>query len=162
MPKAFEKRLLSGMRETLLHILDTLEIPLVFYLWDGSRVAGRKTPGPEYSLTIDDRGVIASLLKRPTPENLLRHYATGNIGLDGGDLISIGEAVRENLKKQDLKKISKKLLLRRLWPFLFVGAKSATMQHAYAGPESKQDSPAGEHEARENTTRENRDYIQFH
>lgn len=152
MSKAFENWLLARMHRALTHIAEALNIPLTFCLWDGSTVAAGEGSEPEYRVRVSDRGVIASLLKRPTPENLIRHYATGNVAIEGGNLIDIGEAVRKHLKKHDIGKVSKNLLLRQLWPFLFVRKTNAGVEHAYPETKSSPD-PDG---------RESTDYIQFH
>ena len=41
-------------------------------------------------LTIAGPGVIASMLRRPTLDRLIRLYAKGRIGLEGGTLIDLG------------------------------------------------------------------------
>ncbi len=144
------KKLSAAAQEALQHVADALDIPLNVGLWDGSVTPLGKEPA-RANLTIRTPGVIASLLKRPTLENLVRHYATENITFDG-DLIATGTAVRAKIKKKDLKRLNKALLLSRLWPFLLVKGESAAPRHGF----DKDDTGAS------HSNKNNQAYIQFH
>ena len=146
-----QDNLLKSLRSALQHIAGTLDIPLVVTLWNGSQIPLGKSVDTENSVTIKNAGVIAALIKRPTPENLAQHYATGNIAFSG-DLISAGEAIRDKLKRKDIKRLDKTLLLRRLWPFLFIRSAKAVPQHGF-----DKDATGTEHVNKNNKT-----YIQFH
>ena len=49
---------------------------------------------PDLCLDIHGPGVISSLLRRPTLDNLLAHYATGRIDPRGADLHTFAELDR--------------------------------------------------------------------
>ena len=127
----------------------TLPVPLRVKLWDGSCVALSSEDKAAPVISVRAPGVVASLLKRPSLENLVRHYATGDIAFDG-DLMTAGEAVRARLKKKDIKRLNKALLLRHLWPFLLTRSEKAVPRHEYGKG------------ATEHANSSNKEYIQFH
>jgi cyclopropane-fatty-acyl-phospholipid synthase len=142
------KKLSASFRSALQHIGATLPVPLQVKLWDGSHVALSEDKNAGV-ISIRSAGVISSLLKRPNLENLVRHYATGNIAFDG-DLMSTGDAVRARLKKKDIKRLNKGLLFRQLWPFLLTRGEKALPRHTYGKG------------ATEHANSSNQQYIQFH
>lgn len=107
---------------------------------------------PDLCVAIQSAGVISSLLRRPTLENLVRHYATGGIEVRGGDLISFGDAVRVERSSKKLKQVRKGLVARSALPFVFSPANRAATTRGYAGEEI----------GRDGAPRDNKDYIQFH
>jgi len=146
-----EKRLLEDIKRALAHVADVLHIPLEVRLWDGTSVAlkqGSSLP----ALTIKGQGVIASLIKKPTLENLVNHYAVGNIALSGGELFDTLESIRDSAKKKDIKRLSKLRLLRSLWPFIFTAGEKAVAAHDF-----RHDEGGAEHK-----NENNKNYIQFH
>jgi len=150
---ASDKKLLSVMTEALSHISETLNLPLTIILWDGSKIPlSKDLKTDEIFLTIKNKGVIASLLKHPNTENITRHYAIGNIIVEGDNFIDMGKKIRSNLKKKDIKKLNKTFLLKKLSPFLLVKSLKAESKHEFGDNESGFD----------NDNRNNKDYIQFH
>lgn len=145
---AASETLSAALQDALRHVGQALSIPLRVVLWDGSEVAMSADEALP-TLAIRSPGVVASLLKRPSLENLVRHYAVGNIAIDG-DLMAIGNSLSARVRKKDVRRLSKRLLLRKLWPFLFVRAEKATTRHDY-----------GEGATAHANVR-NQDYIQFH
>jgi len=138
----------AALQDALRHVGQTLSIPLRVVLWDGSDVA-LSTDEALPTLTIRSPGVVASLLKRVSLENFVRHYAVGNIAIDG-DLMAIGETLRARVRKKDVRQLNKGLLLRKLWPFLFVRGEKAVTRHDYGDG------------ATSHANTRNQDYIQFH
>lgn len=144
-----QEKLVKSFRSALKHISENLDIPVDVHLWDGSVVKlGHSSKAASTPVRIASSGVISSMLKRPTLENVIRHYAVGNIAVDG-DLIMLGQEVRNSVKKKDLKRLNKLLVLRSLWPFLFAPGQKAGIAHKFAG---------GDKHINEN----NKDYISFH
>lgn len=143
-----QEKLTKSIRNALSHISQNLDIPVDVHLWDGSVVKlGRgKTAGTPVAIV--SSGVVSSLLKRPTLENIIRHYAVGNIRVDG-DLMTVGQQVRNSVKKKDLKQLNKFLVLRSLWPFLFAPSQQASIAHSFAS-------------GAEHSNEDNQNYIQFH
>ncbi|MEN8236104.1 MAG: cyclopropane-fatty-acyl-phospholipid synthase family protein [Pseudomonadota bacterium] len=148
-----DKRLSSGIQRCFEHLSETLQIPINVSLWGTPTIHLRGASASDLSITINDKGVVASLLKGPSLENLLRHYAAGNIVLEGSkDLITLGETLREQIKKKDLKRLKKSLFLKNLWPFLFVKSTKSSLRHEYTEDET------GFNQKK----RVNKDFIQFH
>jgi len=142
------RKLSESLQAALHHLGRTLAIPLNVRLWDGSQVPLSQDKDAPV-LTIRTPGTVASLLKRPGIENLVRHYATGNIAFDG-DLMATGESLRARLKKKDIRALSKGLLFRRLWPFLFTRGEKPVARHGYGKG------------ATSHANSSNQEYIQFH
>lgn len=145
-------KILNRTKHALRHISDSLNVPIAVQLWDGSKVALSQEPADDITLYIKSPGVIASLLKCPTLDNIVRHYAVGNLVFQGTDLISDMQRVRTRIRKKDLKRINKMYLLRTLWPFLFVGSTKAIPTHDF-----KKDEAGATHK-----NEHNKNYIQFH
>ena len=86
-------------------------------------------------------------------ETLIRLYATGHIDFEGGDLIDFSEALKvRQSNRERLKKISKPMIVKRILPFLFAKTNVADLSQGF------QDDTVGRDESKRN----NRDYIQFH
>ena len=82
---------------------------------------------PDLFLSISGPGVIGSLLRRPTPDNLLRHYARGHIDFHGADIHTFIEALNVRNSRKRARKIRKSVLVRSLLPFLFEPASSSVI-----------------------------------
>ena len=130
-----EARRLAAAKAALSHVAEGLDARFSVRLWDGSVVPMGRDVAPGLCVSIAGPGVIGSLLRRPTLENLVRQYATGRIGIEGGDLMEVGAAVRVDRSSKRLKGLKKGLLLRSVLPFLFAPAEKAATRHAYAGEE---------------------------
>jgi len=148
-----EHRLIESARIIFEHVAKLLDVQISIQLWDGSMIPlGRDVDSPFY-ISISGPGVIASLLRHPNFETLIRLYSLGYVDVQGGDFISFMEVVRQKGKhRQKLGQMNKGLLLRQLWPFLFVSAEKSNVQHKYG------EDAIGRVESR----RSNKDYIQFH
>ena len=84
----------EAIKSSLTHIADEMDLQLTVRLWNGEVVPLGKNVSPNLEVVISEPGVIGSLIRRPTAENLLNLYATGKIDLSGGNLIEFREAVR--------------------------------------------------------------------
>ncbi len=147
-----EARRLEAATTALGHVSEALDARFSVRLWDGSLVPMGRSVEPGLCVSIAGPGVIGSLLRRPTLDNLVRHYATGKIDVDGGDLMAFGEAARVDRSSKRLKTLSKALLLKSALPFLLAPAETVETAHAYAGEEI----------GRGSAKRDNQDYVQFH
>ena len=147
------ERQLAAARAVLARLAESLGARFSVELWDGSRVALGPDVHPELRVAIQGPGVIGALLRWPTLDNLVRHYATGQIEIRGGDLVEFFEAARVERSRKKMKRLPTGLLLKNAWPFLFAPAEKRQPQHAYAGDQVGRTSSA---------QRKNQDYIQFH
>ncbi len=72
-----DQRRLRAARDIFEHLAERLELRFSVRLWDGSMVAPGGDADGAACITIAAPGVLGSLLRRPTVETLLRHYAAG-------------------------------------------------------------------------------------
>lgn len=147
-----EAQRLQAARNIFEHLAQTLDARFSVQLWDGSRVPLGSDVDERFTVSIADAGVIGSLLRKPTLENILRHYTSGAIGFHGGDLIEFGEMARAKKSKTRLRGLSKSLLLKQAMPLLVAPQNKSGIQHGFASDVS----------GRDEGKRDNKDFIQFH
>ncbi len=147
-----EAKQLAAARTVLEHVAEQLNARFSVRLWDGSLVPLGQNVDPRLFASISGPGVIGSLLRWPTLDNLVRQIATGGIDFHGGDLMEFGEVARMASTRSRLKSLSKSKLLWNALPFLVAPDDKGTAKHAYSGDEV----------GRGGVARENQDYIQFH
>ena len=80
-----EKRL-AAAKALIGELAQSLNLDAFVRLWDGSRVPlGAGASGP-FEIIINDPGVIASSLRAPSLETIIRHYIDKRIDFSGGPL----------------------------------------------------------------------------
>lgn len=146
-----DKRL-KATRELAEHVAAQLNAPFSLQLWDGSLVPLGREVEPGYKIVVRSAGTLGSLLRRPSMANLARHYALGNVDLQGDDLITMIEKARARRVKFRAKELSKGYILRRALPLLLAFDDKAEVQHRYAGEET----------GRDLSKRDEMKFIQFH
>jgi cyclopropane-fatty-acyl-phospholipid synthase len=149
---ASESRQVRVARDFLEHLARQLDAPISVRLWDGTVVPLGKNVRPGLMLSISGPGVIGSLIRRPTPDNLLRHYARGQIDFHGTDLYTFIDTARVRHSRKKTRRVPKWVLARALAAFLFTPAESTHVDHCYTGDEIGHRRGANE----------NTDFIQFH
>jgi len=148
-----EDRRLRAARRALAHLRAHAEIPVAVRLWDGSLEtlgpAGQDVP----AIRIETPGALSSLLRRPTLDRLIRHYANGRIDIESGTIADLGRpfALDTRLRRQ-LRRVPKLALARALAPLLLGPA-----HHPDAGRGFE-----GDAEGRSRGEGANRAYIEFH
>jgi len=120
-------------------------------LWDGTLIPLGEDCDPNYFISIAGPGVLGSLMRKPSYENLLFHYANGNLEIHG-DLIDFVNFARKKQPRDRSKKISRLRLLKTALPLLFAPADKIEVAHTYGDDEV----------GRNETRRKNMDFIQFH
>ena len=145
-------RQLRSARSLIAEIGEALDIDASVQLWDGSRVPLGKDVASSLTLTIAGPGTVAAMIRRPTLDRIIRLYAKGRIGLEGGTLIDLGLQLQQKSTRRRLKGLSKARLAKALLPFIFVTPDKPGRSRDYGGDET------GRGRARE----ENRDFVQFH
>jgi cyclopropane-fatty-acyl-phospholipid synthase len=143
-------RQLVAVKSLIGELARHLQLDASVRLWDGSLAPLGPDPGP-LAITISDPGVIASILRWPSLDRMIRHYAHGHIGLEGGTLIDLGSQFSGSAGKR-FKKLNKLRLVGALWPFLLIPAVKPERSRDYAGDEIG----AGRKQT------ENKDFVQFH
>lgn len=147
-----QKWQLKAARRLLEHVAGQVEAKVSVRLWDGSEVPLGTAVEPGLAVSISGPGVISSLIRRPTPDNLFRHYALKNIDFHGADLFTFIEKVRVRRSREKSRGVSRLLLARSLLPFLFSKPKPTVVSHRYQGDETGRGADPSE----------NKDFIQFH
>ena len=68
-----------------------LDAPAFIRLWDGSEISlgSANASGTRIGISISGPEVLGSLLRRPTLENLVVHYARAQLDVYGGDLVDL-------------------------------------------------------------------------
>jgi len=146
-------RRLEAARRIFHHCAEVIDLPLSLKLWDGSVVPLGRAPDEGRWIAISGPGVLGSLFRRPSLDNLFRHYAKGHIGLHGCDLVE-GLEIARRVKKQGKIKLSD---LRRGFPWrqalpLLMARESSDVSHELKGAE----------EGRDHANRSDKEFIQFH
>jgi len=148
-----DDRGLRAARKLAAHIREKVDAHFSLRLWDGSLEPLGANPEPDLALKIGSPGVIASLLRRPSLDRLIRHYAKGRIDVEGGSIINLAEPIaHDRAYRKKFKKLGKGKLALSLAPFLFSKA-----DH----PDSTRDFGA-ESEGEGRGEGDNKRFIQFH
>ena len=147
---------LRAARELIEMVAEVIDIPLSVRLWDGSMVALGRDVEPGFFISVKSPGVLGSLIRRPTLENLMVHYALGRLAVHGGDLIACGELAQSRgrfnrARRQKLRSLPRWRLFRLLLPFLFARADASALDHEY-----------GKDETGRKGSRAEKEFIRFH
>ena len=140
---------LRAARAIFEHLAERLDTPFTLRLWDGSTVPLGAAADPRFVISIKSAGVLGSLMRRPTVTTLIRHYACGNIAVEGADLIALVELARAKRVRLRGRDLSKRVLLRNALPLLLARQEPAEVAHEFAGRKD----PA---------RRDDKNFIQFH
>ena len=90
-------------------------------------------PAPDLTIRIADPGVIASLLRRPGLDRIIRPYIKGLIEIKGGTLYDVGLLFAFTPSRKRLKKIPKGTILSFLTAFLFAPGVNLDASRAFLG-----------------------------
>ena len=117
-----DERRLDAVRELVSQLREQFDINASVKLWDGSLVPLGREVTSQLAITIDSPGVLSSLIRWPSLDRLIQHYAHGRIGIEGGTLIDLGEKFAFKKSGSKLKKLNKRRALGALLPLLFTPA----------------------------------------
>nr|WP_321524914.1 class I SAM-dependent methyltransferase [uncultured Cohaesibacter sp.] len=144
--------------KTTLALLDevarALDADIAIELWDGTRVPLGSNSNPALTIRIADPGIIASLLRRPGLDRIIRPYIKGLIEIRGGTLYDVGLLFAFTPSRKRLKKIPKGTILAFLSAFLFAPGVDLDASRAFSGDESNH----GKSRPKSDET----EFIQFH
>lgn len=148
-----EDRVLRAAREAIALVRDTVDLPLSIRLWDGSMEPLGIAPKGDLAIRVETPGVLPSLLRRPTLDRAIRHYAHGRIDIEGGNWVDIGMPFAlDNTYKRRARKLPKGKLLKILAPLLMAKGDHPDASRGFEG----------DSEGAARKTGENKDFIQFH
>lgn len=148
-----DDRRLAAARRLFEHVAGRLDGSIAVRLWDGSIIPLGPQADVRYQVAFDSAATLGSLLRRPTLENLVIHYAQGQVDLLGGDLIQFIEAAQARRMKLKWRDLDKGLLLKTLWVLARARGGADGGTHRYARDEAARVSSDRRHD---------KDYIQFH
>ncbi len=147
-----DKRL-AAARRLFEHVASRLDGSIAVRLWDGSVIPLGPEADTRYQVAFDSAATLGRLLRRPTLENLVIHYAEGHVDLLGGDLIEFVEAAQARRMKLKFRDLDKGLLFRCLWTLARTPAKAGATEHRFGADEAARVSSDRRHD---------QDYIRFH
>jgi cyclopropane-fatty-acyl-phospholipid synthase len=146
------QRRLEAAKRLVRLLAAELDLDASVKLWDGSVLPlGPDVKGP-FAISIGGPGVIGSLLRRPSLDNLIRHYVEKRIDFSGGTIIDFGAQLSRNGRRAGLKGVGKAKLVSALMPFLLAPADSPPDAHGFEGDIT----------GRSGRTRDNKAFVQFH
>lgn len=125
--------MLEATRRLIALLRERLQAPLSVRLWEGSLEPLGPDPAPGLELHVTSPGVLPSLLRRPTLDRVIRHYAHGRIDFTGGTLLDIAAAFGDGSVGRRLRAVDRWQLARRLWPLLFAPAVSPDATRGFGG-----------------------------
>ena len=107
-----DDKLLRAARKALAEVRAKVDLPLSVRLWDGSLEPLGAEAGA-LALRVETPGVLPSLLRRPTLDRAIRHYAHGRLDIEGGTWVDIGQLFAlDKTYKRRAKKLSKLKMAR--------------------------------------------------
>ncbi|MBW2712230.1 MAG: class I SAM-dependent methyltransferase [Deltaproteobacteria bacterium] len=147
-----EDQQLAAARRFFGQLGELLDTRISVRLWDGSVIPLGENVDSDFFLSIASAGVLGSLLRKPTAENLLAHYASGTIDFHGGNIREFLVVARSRHAKKKLRSLNKSSLLRSALPLLTARESAREVEHTFAGDEKRRG--AGD--------RDEKSFIQFH
>jgi len=137
------------------HVAERVDAPVSLRLWDGTVIPLGAGATDGHAITIGGPGVLGSLVRRPSLDNLFRRYVSGEIEIAGGDLVSFIDTVRRTKKATRLRLLD----LRKGFPW----RDALSLVTARAEPPAIDHQAAGAGAAAGGASeREKRALIQFH
>ncbi|MBL8564099.1 MAG: class I SAM-dependent methyltransferase [Hyphomicrobiaceae bacterium] len=146
------ERQIWAARALITELSTKLDLDASVRLWDGSRIPlGKNVTGP-FEIVIADPGVIASTLRSPSLDTIIRHYIDKRIDFAGGSLIDFGRQLNRGGRSVKLKGLDALRIAGKLTPFLF----------APGAPSAEQGGFDGDIVGNRRKVADNQDYISFH
>ena len=97
------ERHLEAARRVFGHLARKLDVPFAVRLWDGTLIPLGREAASGPAIAIAGPEVLGALFRRPSFDTLFRRYVSGEIELDGGDLIGFLDAARAAKKATRLR-----------------------------------------------------------
>jgi cyclopropane-fatty-acyl-phospholipid synthase len=148
------ERHVEAARHVFEHLARVVDAPFSLRLWDGTTVPLGRTGANGPRITIAGPGVLGALFRRPSLDHLFRRYVSGDIEIEGSDLISFVETARRRKKEARLRlgDLRKGFPWTKALPLLLARDRRAAIGHEFHGG----DAP------RRGTKHSDKDLIQFH
>lgn len=113
------QRVADALRNAIALIRPKLDAHFSLRLWDGTIEPLGSNTVPGLNLVVNEPGVLPSLLRLPSLDRLIRHYAHGHIDIEGGTIIDIGLpfAIDKSARRR-VREIPKREFLKVAWPLV--------------------------------------------
>ena len=145
-------RQLETARKLIRELAGKLNAQVSVRLWDGPvEPLGENVTSP-LQIAISGPGVIGAILRRPSLDNIIRHYIDKRIDFSGGTLIDLGRAFDRDGRAVSSRQFKRLDLLRQLSSFLMTPAETPPDAHGFDGEIS----------GRAQSQRDNKAFVQFH
>lgn len=148
-----DDKALAAARHVIAMLRDATNAHFSVRLWDGSVEPLGEEVKLGLALAITSPGVLPSLVRWPSLDRVIRHYAHGRIEIEGGTLLDIaGPFALDREYRRRLKKLDKLELAKTLLPIAFAPADSPDASRAFDGDAAGEGRKSGD----------NRRFINFH
>ncbi len=148
-----EDRALIAARRAICQVRQVIDAHFSVRLWDGSIEPLGESVEPGLALVINSPGVLPSLLRWPSLDRMIRHYAHGRIDIEGGTLLDLaGPYALDKARRRRLRQIDKWRLAKTLLPLIAAPADSPDASRAFEGATDGEGRKSGD----------NRRFINFH
>jgi cyclopropane-fatty-acyl-phospholipid synthase len=129
---------LASLRDLLTQAHTALNLAFGFRLWDGSSVPDNLAPDA-LRLTIADEGAIASLIRKPKLDTLIKLHVDGRIDLENGSIFDLAALRPQGKIGRMLRKIKLTSVASTGARFLFVPSGAPSVLDAVKGDEITRD-----------------------
>lgn len=147
-----DPKFLNAAKAIAAEVAESANIDASLRLWDGSLVPLGQNVETDLALKISSPGVIASMLRWPTLDRMIQHYARGDIDLENGTLLDFGNKVSSREVRHGMKQLPKFKLAKLFLPFLSTKPDRPNRTREFSGD------IVGDNRDRQ----DNRDFIKFH
>ena len=144
----------EAARHVFGHLAGKVDVPFSIRLWDGTVIPLGRDAADGPTIAIRGPGVLGGLFRRPSLDHLFRRYVSGDIEIQGGDLIGFVEAARERKKATRIgfSDLRRGFPWTKALPLLLARDRRAEIRHEFRGG----DAP------RRGAQDRDKDFIQFH
>jgi cyclopropane-fatty-acyl-phospholipid synthase len=151
--RRLQDRQIEAAREIFEHLARVLDAPFSLRLWDGTKIPLGRAGADCPCIRVAGPGVLGALFRRPSFEHLFRRYASGDIDIEGGDLLDFVDAARRRKKESRirLRDLRKGFPWAKALPLLLAHDRSAAIRHQFHGGDAPRRAKDKEKE-----------FIQFH
>lgn len=149
-----DQRRINAARRIFEHLAPIVDIPYSVRLWDGTMVPLGRDATADRHFSVSGPGVLGSLLRKPSLDNLFRHYVSGHIDVHGSDLIASLDVARAKKKQSNLRigNLRKGFPWAQALPLLLAGNEQIQIGHQVEGAEA----------GRAQLKSDDKELIQFH
>ncbi len=148
-----DDKALQAARQAIAQVREALDAHFSVRLWDGSLEPLGENVKPGLALVLASPGLLPSLLRWPSLDRIIRHYAHGRIDIEGGTLLDLaGPFALDKARRRRLRQIDKWRMAKTLLPLLTARADSPDASRAFDGGADGESRKSGD----------NRRFINFH